>query len=59
MGKAKERFMEVRELEDVAPVTIGTCIRRYIKEADRTPRNEAEYEKAKQQLINATKKLGL
>lgn len=59
MGKAKERFMELRELEDVAPVTIGTRIRRYIKEADRTPRDEAKYEEAKQQLINATKKLGL
>lgn len=59
MGKAKERFMEVRELEDVAPVTIGRAIRRFIKEADRNPRNEAEYEKAKQLLIEKTKKLGL
>lgn len=59
MGKAKERFMEVRELEDVAPVSIGRAIRRFIKEADHTPRNEAKYEEAKQLLIKTTKKLGL
>ena len=59
MGKAKERFMEVRELEDVAPVTIGRVIRAFIKEADRTPRDEAKYEEAKQLLIKTTKQLGL
>ena len=63
MCKAKEIFetyyQETREVDELPPLPIGRAIRRFIKEADRTPRDEVKYEETKQQLLKQLKKSGL